>query len=674
LYLIGAFFLLLSDLNLNQTVTGLQEIQPNILLKLLFTFITFLSIYSIKSIYLNNIRSIDYLFYILFIFIGSCSLFSFNDFLMIFLALEILSLSSYVLVAYDRKSIASSEAGIKYLILGGISTVFFLIGVALIYFYLGMTNLTLYAKTLLILTQSGSIDLGDSFLIGVLIIANLFLITSLLFKLGAAPFHFWLADIYEGAPAAVGFFLAIVPKLSIFLLLVKLFEILDMDYNYLLVVVYLSLILGSFLALIQKKTKRFIAYSSVSHIGFALLPVISGIENFVTYTLIYFMHYILISFILWLFILIFFNAQNRKVRNLIELSSAFFIRPILAFCFAFIMLSLAGVPPFIGFWAKFWAIFTITEIQAYFLVCIVLLTSFVAIQYYIKLLKLIFYEDANLAFYTPVQKASAFSLGFLLILLFFYSLAPFVYMESISVLTWLKGFYQSLTYTEDYQNILLYINNIDAKNLNTMFCLNVQPLHDVCNAGFKQASALSHVKASTVDVIFKTNSYKIYAGSWVSKFQIECLLTQDMNMCDDTRLLIYEQLINLNTIMTRLNLTSILLDNTFIEILEDKAFIFPVEMAQKYSSLFDLYAHTLHSVSASLKKDVILHINVDNLTSTINAIKEFHLILDFTTKHNLSWDLIYKTFNNLKEYADFINSLSFSSETVINNSLKLKFK
>lgn len=611
MYLIGGGILLLSELNLTQNVSGIQTLQPSIFLKLLFCVITFLSVYSVKNMYLENIRSVDFLFYIIFIFIGSCGLFSFNDFIMIFLSLEILSLSSYILVAYDRKSIAASESGIKYLVLGGISTIFFLLGVALIYFYLGSIDLNVYSKALLVLENT-----SDNSLTTVLLVANLFLITSLLFKLGAAPFHFWLADIYEGAPANVGFFLAIVPKLSIFLLLVKFFSIFGMDYNYLVLIIYFSLLLGSFLALSQRKTKRFIAYSSVSHMGFALLPVVAGVDNFVNYTLIYFIHYTLISFLIWLFILVFFNAQKKQVRNLIELSSLFFLRPILAFCFAFVILSLAGIPPFLGFWAKFWAIFTITQTHAYFLVLIVLVTSFIAIQYYIKLLKLVFYEDTNLVFFSKVSKASFNTLSFLMLVLLLFSLMPFSYMEFVNIFTWLNGFYSSNMYVDDYQHILISYNLVDSYNMSLHFIENTKMFGKVYEEGFTKAGLLQGLSTTQIETYLGSSTIKQASNEWSFRIIFEYFNFHDFTQINEKRLKCFEYIINISDTMVLLPNTN---DDTILDFLKYRRYdINELSLFVKtYYESLNLYLN-IYKNTCNLLNINFLNLKLNNLLILIN--------------------------------------------------------
>lgn len=439
--LIIGFFLITVDMDLFSSAFGIQELQSNFYLKVIILIFTLVYLFFIKSFFLTFIRSFDFLYFIFLIIIGALGLISFNDLLMIFLCLELISLSSYVLVAYENKSLNATEASIKYLIIGGFSTLFFLLGIAFLYFIFGITNLTLLTEFYVLLDNDLVIELKIVFYL-----ANFFLISSLLLKLGAAPFHFWLADIYEGSSSIVAFFLSLIPKISIFFLLLKFSFIFDINYDYMLFIIYNSLLFGSFLALYQKKTKRFIAYSSITHIGFLLLPVLAGLDNYMVYSTLYFFHYIIITFLLWGGLFLLNKDTLLKKRTMLDFSSIFFIKPLFSFSLLAILLSLAGVPPFIGFWAKFWALVPLFEIQAFFLIFFILIISIVTIQYYVKILKLVFYEDMPLSFYSKSYKIAilCFTLG--LFILIISSLFPFYYFDftQLSLLHSINFFFLSL--------------------------------------------------------------------------------------------------------------------------------------------------------------------------------------------------------------------------------------
>ena len=455
LYLVFGIFILLVDLFTYQNNFVMNNILMLIQVKLCLLFFTLFYTISIKDYYLytNNIRSTDFFIFIGFILIGSCLLISAEHLLLVFIALELISFSSYVLVGYDRKSLLSNEASVKYLILGGLSTVSFLIGMAFAYFYLGTLELDVFKKYLYVLINN---EMGvPLFYPKILILATIFLMTSFFFKMGAAPFHFWLADIFEGALTGVSFFLAIVPKISMFFTLLKFIDIFTIYSNYLLMIIYLSLIFGSFLAYSQTRTKRFLAYSSITHLGFACLPIITGIDNFIYYVLFYFMHYIIISFVLWLCILIMFNIQEKKIRNLIEFSSAFLLRPLLSFSLSIIILSLAGIPPFIGFWSKFFLFVPLIATKFYFLTFFALMISFLAIQYYIKVLKLIFYEEFVFSFYTSLSINACIIFSFFVCFILLASLFPSIFGDFI-------GFINFMDHLPNFlmKDLLNYTNDI----------------------------------------------------------------------------------------------------------------------------------------------------------------------------------------------------------------------
>jgi len=349
-----------------------------------------------------RVNSFEYIILILFAIFGLILLCSSNDLLTSYLAIEIQSLSFYLLAAYKRNSIFSTESGLKYFILGALSSSLFLLGSSLIYGTIGTTNFE-DCKDLFFYgyTQINFSDLNFVLNINLLHFGFLFITISLFFKLALAPFHFWSPDIYEGSLTSSTIFFAIIPKLSIFCLLIRFFQssfyvFLDYWKYYFVAVALLSVLVGSFAGLEQRKIKSLLAYSSISHMGYALLAFSFGTFEGVQALFCYLIIYIITGLCLWTIFLIlklknnFSNKGNKDLSDFLLLNKSNL--PI-ALVFSIVILSLAGFPPLIGFYVKFNVFLSVIESTMYFAAAISIICSVISTFYYIRLIKVLYFES-----------------------------------------------------------------------------------------------------------------------------------------------------------------------------------------------------------------------------------------------------------------------------------------
>lgn len=326
--------------------------------------------------------------------LGLMLLVSSYNFITLYLAVELQSLSFYILTASKRKSALSVEASLKYFILGSIASGFILFGSSLIYGIFGSLN---FGNIYLILSNIYIIENID-LIIGVLN-GFLFIFIGLLFKIGAAPFHFWLPDVYEGAPNNITAFFAIVPKIAFIGILIRfIFDIL-IDISsffevFFLIVAFLSMFIGSLAALQQKKIKRLLAYSSISHVGFILIGFISNLLDSIPFILLYIIIYIIMSINLWTSYLS-LNINKKPIKYLTDLSNLFSYNKILAFIIVLNIFSMSGIPPLAGFFSKLFLFITAIKAKYYGLIFFSILVSILSSFYYLRLIKIIFFEKIS---------------------------------------------------------------------------------------------------------------------------------------------------------------------------------------------------------------------------------------------------------------------------------------
>ena len=309
----------------------------------------------------------------------------------LYLAIELQSLSFYILTASKKKSSLAVEAALKYFILGSIASSFILFGSSLIY---GICNTLNFGNIYLILSNIFFLE-NINLIIGILN-GFLFILVGIFFKIGAAPFHFWLPDVYEGSPNNITAFFAIVPKIAFIGLLIRfVFDILIDISSFFEIIFYicsiLSMFLGSLAALQQKKIKRLLAYSSISHVGFILIGFTSNLLDNIPYILLYIFIYIIMSINLWTSYLS-LNINHKPIKYLTDLSNLFYLNKILAFIIILNIFSMSGIPPLAGFFSKLFLFISAIKAKYYGLIFLSILISILSSFYYLRMIKIIFFE------------------------------------------------------------------------------------------------------------------------------------------------------------------------------------------------------------------------------------------------------------------------------------------
>jgi len=382
----------------------------------------FVLLSSSKYIQIVKINKIEYPILVLSSITGMMVMISSNDLILFYIGLELQSLALYVLASFNRDNILSSESGLKYFILSALSSGLLLYGCSLIYGFSGSTNFHLIAENL------NKDSYGLTFGI-------IFIITGLAFKISAVPFHMWAPDVYEGSPTSVTIFFAILPKIAalavfIRILYVPFFNIID---QWQIIIVFLSIasmLFGSIAAIGQKNLKRLIAYSSIGHMGYALAGISTGtnqgIQSSITYISIYlFMN---LAFFACLFML---RRDETYFENIEDLSGLSKNHPILSFSFLIVLFSLAGIPPLVGFFAKFYIFTAVIEQSMYSLAIIGLLSTVIAAFYYLRIIKVIYFDPEKEKFEKNHNIGLKISLAVSTIFILFYFIYPSPLIEII---------------------------------------------------------------------------------------------------------------------------------------------------------------------------------------------------------------------------------------------------
>jgi NADH-quinone oxidoreductase subunit N len=351
---------------------------------------------------------------VIFSVLGMMLMVSASSFLALYMALELQSLALYVLAAFNRESVRSSEAGLKYFVLGALSSGLLLYGISLIY---GFTGTTDFAHVASVIKQSG-VPIG-------LIFGLVFLIAGLAFKIAAVPFHMWTPDVYEGSPTPITAFFAMSPKIAAMALLLRAIIVPFPDaihqwQQIIVVASVLSMLLGAFAAIGQTNIKRLMAYSSIGHMGYALLGLAAGTVSGVQGVLIYLTIYLVTNAGVFSVILA-MKRNGQMVETIADLAGLARTQPRLALAFAFFMVSLSGIPPFAGFWAKFYVFLPAIDAHLYAAAIIGVVASVIGAFYYWRILKVMYFDDPAPAFDgdvgislgTIITASAAFSLFFI---------------------------------------------------------------------------------------------------------------------------------------------------------------------------------------------------------------------------------------------------------------------
>ncbi len=364
-----------------------------------------------------NALRFEYAILVLLATAGMMMMISASDLISLYIGLELQSLALYVLASIRRDSLRSSEAGLKYFVLGALSSGMLLYGASLIYGFSGSTNFQVIANVAT--TTDGGQNIG-------LLFGLVFMLVGLAFKVSAVPFHMWTPDVYEGAPTPVTAFFAAAPKMAAMALLVRVLgsafpEISSQWQQIIIFMAIASMLLGSFAAIGQTNIKRLMAYSSISHIGFALVGLAANSEEGVSGVLIYLAIYLVMTLGTFACILA-MRRKDEMLEDISELSGLAQTNLPLAFVMAMLMFSLAGIPPLAGFFAKFYVFAAAVKAGLYPLAIIGVLASVVGAYYYLRIVKIMFFDEARDKFlkiepYTGfvMLLAAVFVLGFIVV-------------------------------------------------------------------------------------------------------------------------------------------------------------------------------------------------------------------------------------------------------------------
>ena len=379
-----------------------------------------------KYLKISNIFLIEYPILILSSILGMMVMISSNDLIVFYVGLELQSLALYVLASFNRDQLKSSESGLKYFVLSALSSGLLLYGCSLIYGFSGSTNFNIVAQTI------NSTHYGLTFGI-------VFILVGLAFKISAVPFHMWAPDVYEGSPTSVTLFFAIVPKIAALTVFIRFLYIpfINMIDQWQTIIVFLSItsmIFGAVAAIGQKNLKRLIAYSSIGHIGYTLAGLAVGTNEGIQSSIVYISIYIVMNLGLFSCLLM-MKRNNQYFETIDDLSGLSKNHSVLSLSLLIILFSLAGIPPLAGFFAKFYIFKAVIEQSMFFLAIVGLLSTVIAAFYYLRIIKVIYFDEEKEKYDTEHSIWLKISLTFSTLLILLYFIFPSKIVEIVSSVT-----------------------------------------------------------------------------------------------------------------------------------------------------------------------------------------------------------------------------------------------
>ena len=381
----------------------------------------FVMLTSSKYLKIIKIYQIEYPILLLSSILGMIIMISSNDLIVFYMGLELQSLALYVLASFNRSNILSSESGLKYFVLSALSSGILLYGCSLIYGFSGSTNFYLISENIKNLEYSG-------------VFGIVFILVGLAFKISAVPFHMWAPDVYEGSPTSVTLFFSILPKIAALSVFIRILYVpfIDLINQWQMIIIFLSvasMIFGGVAAIGQKNLKRLVAYSSISHMGYALAGLSTGTNYGIQSSITYISIYLVMNLALFscLFMM---KIQNKYFENIEDLSGISKNHPLLSFAFLIILFSLAGIPPLAGFFAKFYIFMAVIEQSMYFLAITGLLATVVSAFYYLRIIKVIYFDPEKIKY----DKDHNLGLKLTLIVSTFFLITYFVYPSILTEL------------------------------------------------------------------------------------------------------------------------------------------------------------------------------------------------------------------------------------------------
>ncbi len=336
----------------------------------------------------NHLNFFEYPILLTLSLIGMLAMVSANDLIVMYIAIELQSLSLYVLVALKRDSTKSSEAALKYFILGSIASAIILYGSSMVYSVTGVTNYGLIK----------AFNLSDTTLT-VFSFGLVLILSGIAFKLSAAPFHMWTPDVYEGSPTSVTTILITLPKLAAIAVLIKLlyepFQAQIVIWQQILSIIAItSMIIGSISALKQENFKRLLAFSTISNMGFIILGILTGTNSGLASAILYMLLYTVGSLGIFTFLMM-LRREEKQLVNISSVAGLSKSQPSISLCLAILLLSLAGIPPFAGFFAKLYIFIAAVENGFLFLAIFAVIFSVVSAYYYLKIIKVMYFDEED---------------------------------------------------------------------------------------------------------------------------------------------------------------------------------------------------------------------------------------------------------------------------------------
>ena len=383
----------------------------------------FVMLTSFKYIQINKILKIEYPILLLSSILGMMVMISSNDLIVFYMGLELQSLALYVLASFNRKNLLSSESGVKYFVLSALSSGLLLYGCSLIYGFSNSTNFILIAENL------NSNSYGLTFGI-------VFILVGLAFKISAVPFHMWAPDVYQGSPTSVTIFFAILPKIAALTVFIRFLYVpfINLIDQWQMIIVFLSIasmLFGAIAAIGQRNLKRLIAYSSIGHMGYALAGLAAGSNNGIQSAVSYISIYLVMN-LAFFSCLLMIRRNDNYFENIEDLSGLSKNHPILSISLLIVLFSLAGIPPLAGFFAKFYIFMAVIERSMYFLAVIGLLSTVIAAYYYLRIIKIIYFDPEKEKYDSNHHLGLKLSLIISTIFILFYFIYPSGLTEIIS--------------------------------------------------------------------------------------------------------------------------------------------------------------------------------------------------------------------------------------------------
>ena len=398
---------------------------------IIFLSSAFVMILSSRWLIKYDDKAFEYPILILFSTLGMSFMVSANDLITLYLAIELQSLPLYVMASFKKDNIETGEAGIKYFVLGALSSSLFLFGASLVYGFTGSVEFLEISKSIV------SSDINTGIIVGIV-----FILSGLIFKISAVPFHMWTPDVYEGSATPVTAFFATAPKMAAMSMLVNIlygpFSGAFESWQQIIIFVSIaSMSLGSFVAIKQTNIKRLLAYSSIAHMGFALIGLASPLSSLgVQALLIYMLIYLVTNLGVFACIISLETTEGKTVSKISDLSGLSKSYPLISFSMAMLMFSFAGIPPLAGFFGKYLIFRSAIENGLIELAIFGLVVSVIGAYYYIKVIKIMYFDEPDIQIIKSSSKGlnitNTISTIFVVFFLLIYTLIPIAEMANLA--------------------------------------------------------------------------------------------------------------------------------------------------------------------------------------------------------------------------------------------------